>query len=105
MIFLESIGIAFSQLWANKVRSLLTLLGMLIGVGSVVGIVSISEGLRQMVYEEFGKLGGANFAYIVPQEFIRKDGRRVRAPHFEPMTMSDVELVSGVSDRIEAAIS
>jgi putative ABC transport system permease protein len=104
MIFVESIGIAFSQLWANKIRSLLTLLGMLIGVGSVVGIVSISEGLRQMVYEEFGKLGGANFAYIVPQEFIRKEGRRVRAPHFEPMTMSDVELVARLSDRIEAVL-
>ena len=50
MIFFECIGIALTQLFANKVRSLLTLLGMLIGVGSVVGIVSISEGLRRMVY-------------------------------------------------------
>ncbi|MBT3342496.1 MAG: FtsX-like permease family protein [Gemmatimonadetes bacterium] len=104
MIFYECIGIALTQLFANKVRSLLTLLGMLIGVGSVVGIVSISEGLRRMVYEEFGKLGGANFAYIVPQEWVQKDGRWVRAPRFEPLKMADIDLVRDVSDRVEAVL-
>ncbi len=104
MILLESIGIAFSQLWANKIRSTLTLLGMLIGVGSVVGIVSISEGMRRMVYEEFGKLGGANFIYVVPREWVNRDGRWVRLAHFEPLTMEDVELVKLASDRIDVIL-
>jgi putative ABC transport system permease protein len=42
---LDSIGMAFSQLRANKLRSVLTLLGIIIGVGSVVGVVSMGEGL------------------------------------------------------------
>ncbi|MDA0333639.1 MAG: ABC transporter permease, partial [bacterium] len=104
MILLESVGIAFSQLWANKIRSTLTLLGMLIGVGSVVGIVSISEGMRRMVYEEFGKLGGANFIYVVPREWVNRDGRWVRLAHFEPLTMEDVELVKLASDRIDVVL-
>ncbi len=104
MILLESVGIALSQLWANKIRSALTLLGMLIGVGSVVGIVSISEGMRRMVYEEFGKLGGANFIYVVPREYVNRDGRRVRVARFKPLTMVDVERAAGASDRIEVVL-
>jgi putative ABC transport system permease protein len=104
MILLESIGIAFSQLWANKIRSTLTLLGMLIGVGSVVGIVSISEGMRRMVYEEFGKLGGANFIYVVPREWVNRDGRWVRLAQFEPMTLEDVKHVESASDRIDVIL-
>ena len=104
MILVESIGIAFSQLWANKIRSTLTLLGMLIGVGSVVGIVSISEGMRRMVYEEFGKLGGANFIYVVPQEYENKDGRMVPIARFEPLTMKDVKRTQKASDRIEVIL-
>ena len=64
MIFLESIRIALGQIWVNKLRTALTLLGMMIGVGAVVGIVSIGEGMRQFVIDEFGKLGGAQFVMI-----------------------------------------
>ena len=104
MILLESIAIAFTQLWANKVRSTLTLLGMLIGVGAVVGIVSMSEGLQRYIYDEFSKLGGANFAYLFPREWVQKDGRWVRSPHFEPLTLADVELVGSVSERIVSVL-
>ena len=104
MILLESIGIALSQLWANKIRSTLTLLGMLIGVGSVVGIVSISEGMRRMVYEEFGKIVGANFIYVGPREWVNKDGRWVRVARFEPLTMKDVSYVAGLSKQIDAVL-
>ena len=75
MMLLESISVAMAQLWANKLRSALTLLGMLIGVGSVVGIVSLSEGLRRTVTDEFGKLGGANLIFVMPQAMVLRDGR------------------------------
>ena len=104
MILLESIVVALVQLWANKLRSALTLLGMLIGVGSVVGIVSISEGLRRSVTDEFGKLGGANFIYVVPREWVNRDGRWVRVARFEPLTMVDVQRVQKASDRIDVVL-
>jgi putative ABC transport system permease protein len=104
MIVLESIFIALSQLWAHKLRSTLTLLGMLIGVGSVVGIVSISEGLRRMVYEEFGKIGGANFLFVMPQQWVQRDGRWVQAKDYEPLVLADVERVAAVSERIDAVL-
>ena len=44
MTILDNTVTGVSQLWAHKLRSLLTLLGMIIGVGAVIGIVSIGEG-------------------------------------------------------------
>ncbi|MBT4501776.1 MAG: FtsX-like permease family protein [Gemmatimonadetes bacterium] len=104
MILLESIFIALTQLWTNKLRSFLTLLGMLIGVGSVVGIVSISEGLRSYIADEFGKLGGANLIFVSPQSVVLKDGRWVRAKHYEPMTLADIDLVQEASERVDVVL-
>ena len=104
MILLESVVVALVQLWANKLRSALTLLGMLIGVGSVVGIVSISEGLRRTVTDEFGKLGGANLIFVMPRAMVLRDGRWVRAKRYVPMTLKDLDLVRGASDRIASTL-
>ena len=45
MLFGEAIRIALQSLRANKLRSLLTVLGILIGVSSVIAVVAITEGL------------------------------------------------------------
>ncbi len=104
MKLLEAIQIALSQLWANKLRSTLTLLGMLIGVGSVVGIVSIGEGMRRTIVDEFGKLGGGNLIVVAPQQWIIRDGRWVKATHFEPLTLKDIAYVEAASERIASVV-
>ncbi|MXY84580.1 MAG: FtsX-like permease family protein, partial [Gemmatimonadetes bacterium] len=104
MIFLESIRIALGQIWVNKLRTALTLLGMMIGVGAVVGIVSIGEGMRQFVIDEFGKLGGAQFVMISPQYMQLKDGRWVPNPRSKPLTMDDLRVVEQSSDRLAAVL-
>ena len=104
MILLEAVRIALSQLWAHRLRSILTLLGMLIGVGSVVGIVSISEGLRRTVIDEFSKIGGDNLIIIQPQPFVMRDGRWVRASHYEPLTLKDIEYVQAASERFATVL-
>ena len=104
MILLESLRIACGQVRAHKLRSMLTLLGILIGVGSVVGIVSISEGMRRMVVGEFGKIFGDRILEVRPREWMLRDGRWVRNHRFRPLAMEDVALVKGVSDRLEAVL-
>lgn len=104
MILLEPIRIGLSQLWANKLRSLLTLLGMLIGVGSVVGIISISEGLRRTIMDEFGKLGGGNLIVVTSRQWVMKDGRWVRAAHYKPMVLEDVDHVKAASKRFSVVL-
>lgn len=50
-------SIAIKALWTNKVRSLLTMLGVIIGVGSVVLLTSIGTGLQIYVEQQFADLG------------------------------------------------
>ena len=42
----ESITMAMSSLWANKMRTLLTLLGIIIGVLTIIAVVSVIQGLN-----------------------------------------------------------
>jgi len=55
---LLSLGLAWRMLVQNKVRSVLTLLGMIIGVGAVIAIVSLGEGLRVQFKESLSSFGG-----------------------------------------------
>ena len=62
-IAIQTFGLALGQIWANKVRSLLTTLGVIIGVASVVAVIAALQGLRATVLAEFEKLG-AKRVYI-----------------------------------------
>src|SRR5271154_7344448 len=53
----EAVRIATASLWAHKLRTILTLLGVVIGVMSVITIVSIIGGLNQYVAEKVSRLG------------------------------------------------
>ena len=48
-VIFESVRIALSALWANKMRALLTMLGVIIGVSSVIVMIAIVQGARQKV--------------------------------------------------------
>jgi putative ABC transport system permease protein len=54
---LENLAIALKALWANKLRSLLTILGILIGVAAVIAVVSIVQGFFFAVNNLFKDLG------------------------------------------------
>jgi putative ABC transport system permease protein len=47
----------FRELWSHKLRSLLTMLGMIFGVAAVIGMVSIGEGARQETLQQIQQLG------------------------------------------------
>jgi putative ABC transport system permease protein len=57
----ESVGIALGALRANKLRSLLTLLGTIIGVGAVIFVLSVVEGLNRYVSEKILDVGSNVF--------------------------------------------
>ncbi len=58
----ESAGIALSALRANKLRSTLTLLGVIIGVSSVIAVMSLVQGLNQYVAKELISSGSNVFS-------------------------------------------
>jgi putative ABC transport system permease protein len=49
MAFREAIRIALQSLWANKLRSILTLIGMVIGVASVIMVITLAAGANKFV--------------------------------------------------------
>jgi putative ABC transport system permease protein len=61
MLFGEAIRIAVQSLRANKLRSLLTVLGILIGVSSVIAVVAITEGLDRYMSDKVLELGTRSF--------------------------------------------
>lgn len=64
MSLFEPIKMAFSSIWAHKSRSLLTMLGIIIGVSSVVTLMSVGEGVKKDVASEIEGLG-SNLLIIV----------------------------------------
>jgi putative ABC transport system permease protein len=65
MPFSTLILMALRSLWRNKSRSILTMLGVIIGVGSVILLVAIGNGLKEYVTEQFEQFG-ANNIYVAP---------------------------------------
>ncbi|MFS8640322.1 MAG: ABC transporter permease [Symbiobacteriaceae bacterium] len=61
MNLLETFSVALSALWANKLRSALTMLGLIIGVGSVIAIIAIGRGTQKAVAAELEALHGGVF--------------------------------------------
>jgi putative ABC transport system permease protein len=58
---IEAIRIALQSLWANKLRSVLTLLGVVIGVAAVIAVVTFVEGINTYVAEKIFNLGADVF--------------------------------------------
>ena len=65
MLFTESVRIAVNALFANKMRSLLTMLGIIIGVGAVIAMVAVGMGVTQRVTDSIASLG-SNMLIIRP---------------------------------------
>lgn len=65
MIIIESIKEAFRSIWTNKVRSFLTILGIIIGIASVTSLVGIGEGFKGEFSNQVSTLG-ANTIFVVP---------------------------------------
>jgi len=57
MRFSKLIKIALSSVWNNKMRSFLTMLGIIIGISSVIILVGIGEGTKKNITEQIEKLG------------------------------------------------
>ena len=65
MLFSESFQMALTSLYANKMRSLLTMLGIIIGVAAVIALVSVGMGVRSNVTSSIASLG-SNMLIISP---------------------------------------
>lgn len=73
MIMLPHLKMAINSLRANKIRTFLTLLGIIIGVMSVTTIIGLGEGVKQQVNQQINDLGGGLIA-VTPGKSSAKNG-------------------------------
>src|SRR5688500_15621798 len=85
-----SLKIAWTNLMVNKFRSILTLLGMIIGVSAVIAIVSLGEGLRSDFASNLNSLG-SDVVFMAPKAPKRPGQARGDAPLFK---MADMEAIA-----------
>jgi putative ABC transport system permease protein len=82
MVLISLIHEAFAALWANRLRSFLTLLGMVMGVTSVITIVSTVEGMQNNIEDALASLGPKTFIVtrfgvgLSMSEFLERMRRR-----------------------------
>jgi putative ABC transport system permease protein len=71
MLFTEALKLALQSLWANKMRTILTLLGMVIGVASVIMVVTLTNGAKAFVTTKINTYGASVVTVSkMPQTFI-----------------------------------
>ena len=99
-MYKEGFLMAWSSLIANKMRSLLTMLGIIIGVAAVIALVSIGYGVRQQITESISSLG-SNLLMVYPGA-PRTPGVRPVAGANKTIKLSDYEAVSKM-DSVQAA--
>ncbi len=86
MSFYESVRVAMLALAANKLRSILTMLGIIIGVSAVIALMSIGRGVEKFFVEQFTSLG-TNLLYVFPGQL--DGGPRARGRDRGVLTLND----------------
>ncbi|MDP4088840.1 MAG: ABC transporter permease [Bacillota bacterium] len=84
MNFVENIKMAFESIISNRLRSLLTMLGIIIGISSVIAILSLGEGGKSAVTREFEKIGSSTIN-------LRVNGMKAQKSDY--LTMDDIKYI------------
>ncbi|MFC2165176.1 ABC transporter permease [Acidobacteriota bacterium] len=91
--FGESAGIALSAFWTNKLRTFLTLLGIIIGVLTIVAVISIIQGLDNYVYDKISMFGTNDFSVTKFSFRIRSLKEWREQAKRKDLTLADMRLI------------
>jgi putative ABC transport system permease protein len=87
----QSLRVAFASLMSNRLRSILTILGMAIGVGAVITLMAIGQGAQAAVQAQFNSLG-TNLIFITPGT-TSSGGVRAQAGSVQTLTYDDAKAI------------
>lgn len=99
-MYKESFLMAWASLIANKMRSILTMLGIIIGVAAVIALVSIGNGVKQDIQNSISSLG-SNLLMVMPGA-TRTPGVRQSQGSMKSLKVSDYTAISKL-DGVKAA--
>ena len=100
MMLGETVAVAFQSIRANKMRSLLTMLGIVIGVGAVITMVALGSGAQKAVSDRINSLG-ANLLNIYPGQM---SFRGVASDQRVSLTIDDAEALQQDATLLSAVV-
>lgn len=96
MSILENIKMALSSLRSHKMRSILTMLGIIIGVGSVIAVVAIGQGGEAMLKSQIVGSGNTLELYYMPSdEEVEADPNAI---FMAPFTSDDITAIESMPE-------
>jgi putative ABC transport system permease protein len=101
----ESVRLALSSIWANKLRSLLTLLGNIVAVSSIITVVSLIQGLNATVSDAVMSGLGADTFTIDRMGMTTSEEEMERARNNPRLTLDEAEAVERFSDNIQSVMA
>jgi putative ABC transport system permease protein len=97
----ESIRVAIRSLGANKLRSALTMLGIIIGVAAVIALMSIGQGAQAAVTSQIESMG-TNLLFVRPGS-TQESGVRTAEGSAQTLTREDAEALASVQGVVAVA--
>jgi len=89
----ESFSMSMGALWANRMRTILTLLGIIIGVLTIIAVISVIQGLNNYVYAKMSFYGANDFSvtkfspFMISLKELREQMKR------KDITLKEMELL------------
>jgi putative ABC transport system permease protein len=100
----ESIAIALQSVWANKLRSFMTVLGNIVAVTSIVTVVSLIQGMNAMVSDAIITDIGADSFTIQRRGLVRSEEDEERTRNNPLLTLAEADAIRAFSDDITSVV-
>ncbi len=91
MNYLNTLKIAVNALRRNKFRAFLTMLGIIIGVGSVISMLAIGQGSKKSIQDEMAQMG-TNLIFAMPGN-MQRGGVRMDRSSMQTLKLSDIDAI------------
>src|SRR4029077_15230536 len=102
---LESAGIALDAIWASKLRSLMTVLGNIVSVMSIIAVVSLIQGLNASVTSAILNQAGADSFNIQQFPITRSDEEFDKVRGNPRITLQDAHAIRKNSEQVNAVMA
>ena len=100
----QGVSVGLAALSRNKLRSILTTLGIIIGIAAVVAVVSVGGGAEHLVLIEMERAGGAGMIVCFRKQHIRRDdGSYIQNKHPEYIEYNDLNFILETCPSIKTA--
>ncbi len=101
MNYTNTFKISVNAIRRNKFRAFLTMLGIIIGVASVISMLAIGQGSKQSIRDEMSEMG-TNMIFIMPGDDRPPGGVRMSRDDLQSLELDDVDAISKACPAISA---